>query len=199
MQLLHISKHASERIYERTGLSAYQIAKIINKKQYIKLSGKPGLAQKEYLLFYDQENKTYFVIYRDTIDGTLITVLLLEQYEKNILTIVTDTQKQAAYQLITIQKTECQKPSRIHLTASYRNSDGNLKTKKMKKFDLCKHCKDDIALFISSHLDIFELKLLASEQSIEYTAIAWFSVRLGEKGEPTILYPPEQSESVMTH
>lgn len=81
----HISKHANERIFQRTRLSAFDIARLIDQKQFVNLGEKPGQT-KEYLLFYDQHSEeSYFVVFRDSIDGTVITIITLAIRKKRIV------------------------------------------------------------------------------------------------------------------
>ena len=91
---IHFSSHAFERVLQRTKLSPFDIAKIIDVKACIDLGSKPGIL-KRHVLFYSTVDSAFFVAIQDVIDGTIITLLPLE-YHDNLAWPVAEEQKQAA-------------------------------------------------------------------------------------------------------
>lgn len=184
----HFSIHAFERIAQRTKLSCFDIANILDRRQCVLLGSKPGLS-KEYVLFYSQPDDAYFVALQDIIDGTVITVLPLE-YHENLAWGVTQNQKNTARNLAAvIQCADEKQPSKFIVAAGYISNDGTLKVKDLKKFEV-EIYGEDMMSFVGSHLDKFELTQMASGKSIDYIAIEWFSIRRGRDGARVSLSPP---------
>ena len=186
----YFSMHAFNRVSQRTKLSCFDIANILENMQYVLLGSKPGLT-KQYLLFYSELDAEYFVVLQDVINGTVITVLPLE-YHENLAWVVTESQKIKARELATtIQCYKSDKPSYFVVSAGYIADDGALKVKELKKFYINLY-GEDIVLLIKSHLDKFELTEMTLKKSIDYKMVVWFSIRLGKKGARISFLPPEK-------
>ena len=73
----HFSKHAFDRIAQRTHLRCEDIARILDQKLALNTGRKPGL-NRNHLLFYSIPDDDFFVAIQDELTGTIVTVLPLD-------------------------------------------------------------------------------------------------------------------------
>ena len=82
----HFSRHAFERIAQRTKLSCEEIALIIDRKLIVNTGRKPGF-DRNHLLFYSAPDDNFYVAIQDGLTGTVVTVLPLD-YHANLAWVV---------------------------------------------------------------------------------------------------------------
>ena len=78
----NFSKHAFERIEQRTSLSYEEIAFILDRKLTVNVGKKPGI-HRNHLLFYSIADDDFFVVIQDELMGTVVTILPLD-YHANL-------------------------------------------------------------------------------------------------------------------
>lgn len=76
----HLSDHAGLRVDQRTSLNAEAIADQIDRRVYLPLGRVPGF-NKEHLLLFSAPDDACFVVVRDWVCGTVITVLPLNYHD----------------------------------------------------------------------------------------------------------------------
>lgn len=186
----HFSKHALIRITQRSKLSTFELANMLEDRRYVLLGSKPGMT-KQHLLIYSAVDLEYFVVIQDDIDGTIVTVLPTE-YHENLAWAVTEEQKDKARELATI-KIECKSvaPSSFIISAGYLAEDGTLKIKKLGKLPT-RIYGDDIEHLIESHFDRFELLQMTQKHGVDYDKVEWFSIKLGCHGILKSFLPPRE-------
>ena len=77
----HFSKHAMIRISQRTKLTYFDIADILDFGLAINVGEEPVLDRKHWL-FYSSADSEYFIAIQDSITGLVITVLPKHYHEK---------------------------------------------------------------------------------------------------------------------
>lgn len=75
-----LSGHADLRVEQRTALGPHEITEQIDRKVYLSLGMVPGF-NKEHVLLYSAPDDACFVVVRDRICGTVITVLPLNYHD----------------------------------------------------------------------------------------------------------------------
>ena len=73
----HFSRHAFERIGQRTKLSCEEIASILDRGLVFNTGKKPGF-NRNHLLFYSEPDDDCYVAIQDGLTGTVVTVLPLD-------------------------------------------------------------------------------------------------------------------------
>jgi|LWDU01.1.fsa_nt_gi hypothetical protein len=86
MEPSHFSKHALKRIRQRTKLSLFDIADILDYRKTVNI-GSIIVFDKNHYLFYSKLDNSYFVIIQNNTTGKVITILPLEYHENSTLTI----------------------------------------------------------------------------------------------------------------
>jgi hypothetical protein len=183
----HFSRHAFERIAQRTKLSCDEIAYILDHKLTINTGRKPGF-NRNHLVFYSAIDDDFFVALQDGHTGTVVTVLPLD-YHSNLAWKVSSEDLEAAKNLsFNVSETKAQqKPGSnstiFMISGHFIDSNGNYKTKRIKSFYSAPY-ENDIKLFLADHEVFDNLPLFAKEKGIDYKMIFRISIRHGSKGSP---------------
>lgn len=113
MNTKYFSVHAKQRLKERTSLETATLAKILDSKRYVSVGSEEAL-NREHCLFYDVNKKSFFVVIRDVVFGTLITVLPIEYYSNLAKQVDEKSLLQAKALMETPSKEKVEKPKVIH-------------------------------------------------------------------------------------
>lgn len=137
----YMSTHAQRRLQERTKMSAYEIASLLDKGRYVDIGRKPGF-HRHHLVFYSKKDDCCFVAIRDENSGTVVTVLPLN-YQANLAWPVRAEDESYARTLATRgpsartlheKGSAKKKPKRFHVGAQYMDSQGDRHTQFLASF-----------------------------------------------------------------
>lgn len=186
----HFSRHAGERVAQRSRLSCFEIAMILEARAYVGLGTKPGI-NREHLLFYSPPDEAFFVLLRDTIDGTVVTVLPLEYHER--LAWAVSPAALASARTLAAQRSHSTAsrtaPAVIRISVHYLDAAGKQKTALVEKLDAARW-RQGLAQVVKAHLTRDEVADYARRLGVPYAAIYGLSLRLGKHGAPLVVDPP---------
>jgi len=184
----YFSDHAKQRLKERTLLSTAALSKILEKKRYV-VVGKESALNREHCLFYDIDKKEHFVVIRDVVFGTLITVLPINFYANLVKSISEQQLTEAKNLQVTPPKEKADKPygpgflpPKISIIAHLIDIEGKQKNKSIIQFE-SQNYKNSIDTLIN---DPSAVESIVSElQKLERTVKEIFAVsaRIGSRGE----------------
>jgi hypothetical protein len=133
----NFSRHAFERLTERTSMKCEEISAILDKGLFVNTGSKPGI-NKDHLLFYSPKDKDYFVAIKDHFRGTIITILPLD-YQDNLAWKISEAEcvrakamSDAAIPTRTSTLSGSKNtipPSLFYVSGHFTDEDGNQKTK----------------------------------------------------------------------
>ena len=81
-RITYFSKHALKRLDQRSVLTFYELAKILDCRVFVEIGSEPGF-NREHRLFYSVKDKSYYVAIQDAHTGSVVTVLPPD-YHQNI-------------------------------------------------------------------------------------------------------------------
>ena len=199
--LTYFSKHARYRIEHRTRLTDAEITDILENKHIVDIGTEPA-SRRVHLLFYSLLDDAYFIAVRDSLYGTVSTLLPLEFHALMAWPV-----KQADLDLAKVkaQKYElrlhelrpppvAKLPNTVYITAfTFSSFEGSFKHGKIKLLTL----KVEEGKYSSSEAVIKDLKHLAPELKRKAEAKAPLStiesimVMLGRDGVPGWITPDQ--------
>ena len=189
MNTKYFSAHAKQRLKERTSLETSALSKILDSKRFISV-GREEALNREHCLFYDVNKKSFFVVIRDIVFGTLITVLPIEYYVNLANPIDEKFFHQARALMETPPKEKVEKPKVIHpdhkvnlnIIAHCINFENRQLTKVILRLDAkeYRHSVDNVTKD-KSVMD----SIIQNLRELEPTVKEIFAVsgRVGSKGE----------------
>jgi hypothetical protein len=183
----HFSKHAFQRIAQRTKLSCEEIARILDRGLVVNTGRKPGL-NRNHLVFYSVPDDNFFVAIQDGLTGTVVTILPLE-YQANLAWQVTEQDCVKARDIVLGTTYEEQslkatsKASAFVISGHYLDGEGNQKTKVILKTGSGIY-GNEIKAFLSDQSIFSRLDELAVAKAIDPERMFGVSIRLGRHGEP---------------
>jgi len=185
----NFTSHAITRLNERTSLKPMELNAMLCGAYCVNIGSKPGINKTHYL-FYSDKDDNFFVAVLDNLDGTIITVWLLD-YQESLGWAVTDDQKEEAVRLsrdyAVAESNRQAQPSNYLLTVAYTNNEGRLLN--------CMVAKVPISEFNASpewsfkNLTIIKNNLLEKlkAKKDDVSSMHWLSVREGKKGDFTVI------------
>lgn len=186
----HFSRHAFQRIAQRTKLSCEEIARILDQGLAVNTGRKPGF-NRNHLVFYSMPDDDFFVVIQDGLTGTVVTILPLE-YQANLAWQITDQDCAKAREILLNApraalplKTESD-ASHFILSSHFVDSEGNQKTKVLFKRGSWRY-GNDIKAFLSDPAAFSNLDELARSKGIDPMRMFSVSIRLGNKGDPILI------------
>lgn len=195
----HFSRHAFERVNQRTKLKCTEIAWILDRGYFVNTGRKPGCFR-EHLLFYSIPDDDYFVALRDEVTGSVITILPL-QYHANLAWVISEAQCDQAKKLVvsippeSIQTREEVPPAVVVISCHFIDENGNQKSKILCKKDSAAY-KFDLNRVIADEEIFCDFPFLARQKSIDPDSIFSISFRLGNRGDPVIIDLVEKNRDV---
>lgn len=178
------SRHAFDRLQERTKITAEEIAILFDNNVYLNLGAKPGLI-KHHILFYSKDDNDFYVAIQDNLNGDIITILPLD-YHSNLAWGVTERDKEK----VLLKYKEYEKKLETPLeTAKYNIKIHFLFEEKFKSLDVSNKALVDYESSVERLLNDQgvqgEIKEVIKKNKIEVTDDILISVRIGRKGKPT--------------
>lgn len=183
--LAHFTRHAFERIAERTTLTCEELARILDRKLTINTGSKPGL-NKVHLLFYSVCDDDFFVAIQDELTGTVITVLPLD-YHANLAWDIPEeycAQAKALYLNAPVKNEEpAAKSTVFYVSARFLDDNGLQKTKVIKKVESLGY-NNEISALMRDQAFFDQIECFAKEKNIDYKMVFALSIKHGKKGAP---------------
>lgn len=184
------SKHALQRLAERTSVPPESFVDLLEKKIFINVGNAPGF-NREHLLFYSPEDNNFFVAVRDYLTGTVVTVLPLDFHENLAWRIKPDDCDRAKSLLLAEVERKKQQaisvtPKVFIVSAHYRDENWNQKTKQVLKLDSSKYSNQLSKLFQDPNFYIL-LDDASEKKGLSSKYILGISVRHGNKGSPIMI------------
>lgn len=183
----HFSKHALQRISQRTKLNYFSIADILDYGGAIDVGTEPVFDRK-HLLFFSDIDDCFFVAIQDSITGLVVTVLPIDYHENIAWKIEADAfleSRRLAYNCLEMNREESAKvPASILIVkARYLSEEGYQKTVTLTKLKSAEHGED--LSNILNH-ESFESKILAHCKRKEISPFSLYeiTIALGNDGEP---------------
>lgn len=186
----HFSRHAFERLAQRTHLSCEEIARILDRGLVVNTGRKPGL-NRNHLVFYSVPDDDFFVAIQDELTGTVVTILPLE-YQANLAWQVSDEDCVKAREILLSALKEESTQQTISastlfmVSGHFIDSEGNQKTKVILKTASASY-QNDIKAFLSDDLLFSKLNELAESKGINARQMFGISIRLGNRGAPILI------------
>lgn len=183
----HFSRHAFERIEQRTKLPCEEIARILDRKLALNTGRKPGF-NRNHLLFYSAPDDDFYVAIQDGLTGTIVTVLPLD-YHANLAWSVPPEdciKAKKLYLNAPVEDAQTQPASNATLfviSGHFLDGGGNQKTKVLQKLSSLPY-ENDIKKLLSDQDYFAKLDLLAAEKGIDAKRMFGISIRLGNHGAP---------------
>lgn len=119
----HTTRHAHKRLQQRTALSEAELRALLDAGAFVDVGRKPG-CDRQHLLFWSATDRTAFVALRDTLTGSVVTVLPLD-YHARLAWCIGDAEIERARQRAARKTTG---PGRLRLSVHYLDEEGRLKT-----------------------------------------------------------------------
>lgn len=110
-----ISKHAAKRVSIRTDMTSAAVAAQLDQGLFVDLGKVPGFSR-QHLLFYSELDDECFVAIRDSVVGTVVTVLTLE-YHANLAWPVSSAQCENAKQIFLSARQKAQEAASAEAAA----------------------------------------------------------------------------------
>ena len=165
----HFSRHAFERIEQRTKLSCEEIARILDRKLALNTGRKPGF-NRNHLLFYSAPDDDFYVAIQDGLTGTIVTVLPLD-YHANLawnIPLEDCIKAKELYLTAPVEDMQTQPASNATLfviSGHFLDGGGKQKTKVLQKLSSLPY-ENDIKKLLSDQAYFAKLNLLAAEKGI---------------------------------
>jgi len=191
-RITHFSKHALDRLEQRSSLTYYELAKILDCHVFIDIGSEPGF-NRQHRLFYSDKDKAFYVAIQDTQTGGVVTVLPTE-YHENISWKIKPSDLLAAKDLALLPPKEFEDyestflidntpPSTFFITALFNDFDGNPKI----MGDILKVSASpynmDIGQLISDETFEKNIQNSLGKKDVASSSVYGISIRLGKKGE----------------
>lgn len=168
-----LTRHAKQRIEERTTLNKEELTIILKRKLYVNLGTKPGL-HKTHLLVYSVKDDGYFVLVQDINNGDVITIWT-EEYHNNLAMKITDEHKQKAKSLM--ENLEAVDDFSFTASAVYIDEKGNNRSKKLLKFRTENSIPLTEKYFIDNFIKNGKIKEAVKEKGFNPNFILGYSVK----------------------
>lgn len=180
------SKHALERINQRTLLNYFTIADILDYGGTVDI-GTEFFFDKKHWLFYSHLDDCYFIAIQDSFIGTVVTVLPLDYYENlnfKVKDKYLDEAKQKYISYKSIRKESIKEPpSVIVIKAKYISDYGYQKTSTIKKLKSIDY-KENIFDFLRDELFESTVSLYCEQKGVDVSKVFLISISHGNNGEP---------------
>lgn len=185
MKLDSFSSHAALRLRERTSMSPWVLAGMLDSGAVLNLGSKPGINKNHYL-FYSKKDDDCFVAVVDNLVGTIVTVWLLE-YQKNLGWAVSQQQKDQAKNLALEYDNRPKvknEPLTAIVSAGHINEAGEVKVTAIGKSPIAD--LEVTGLFARSSNRPLKSRVTDAlkEKGITGFTPIWVSVRFGNKNPP---------------
>ena len=191
-RITHFSKHALDRLEQRSSLTFYELAKILDCHVFIDIGNEPGF-NRQHRLFYSDKDEAFYVAIQDIHTGGVVTVLPPE-YHENISWKIKSHEFMQAKELAlappkefedyeNISLTNNIPPSTFIITALFNDIDGNPKIMS----DILKISASpynmDIGKLISDRTFGRDIQNTLEKKDVASNSVYGISIRLGKKGE----------------
>lgn len=186
----HFSRHAFERIAERTKLSCEEIARMLDRKLALNTGRKPGF-NRNHLLFYSVPDDDFYVAIQDELTGTVVTILPLD-YHANLAWKITPEDCTKAKELsinATVEHVQTQStysPTVFIVRAHFLDGEGKQKTKVIQKISSASY-ENDVNRLLSDQTVFSKFNLFAAKIGIDPKKIFGITICLGNNGTPIII------------
>jgi len=185
----HFSRHAFERIGQRTSLSCEEIAEILDRELVINTGRKPGF-NRNHLLFYSHRDRDCFVAIQDGLTGTVVTILPLD-YHKNLAWKISEADCEKAKEVFLaapplVKRGPSEPPKVFVISGLFLDENGRQKTKVLLKTS-CAPYENDLKKFLADD-DVFRrIEDLAFAKGIPNERMFSIAVRHGNDGIPVVI------------
>src|SRR5690554_2401054 len=186
----NFTSHAIMRLNERTSVKAMELNAMLCGGYCVNIGSKSGINKTHYL-FYSEKDDNFFVAVLDNLDGTIITVWLLD-YQEILSWAVTNDQKEEAVRLsrayaVDEANRQTKKPSNYLLSVGYTNSEGRLLNCLVAKVPISEFNNAPEWSFknLTDIKNNLMEKLKAKKDDV--SSMHWLSIREGKKGDFTVI------------
>jgi len=190
-RITYFSKHALKRLDQRSILTFYELAKILDCRVFVEIGSEPGF-NREHRLFYSVKDKSYYVAIQDAHTGSVVTVLPPD-YHQNICWPVKEEEFSAAKNIAlnppkeyedyeNIESANTEPSSTFIVAVHFNDTEGMQKTKEALKIGALPYNRDISALLNDISLE-YEIKHALVKKGIKSDSVWSISIRLGKKGE----------------
>ena len=195
-RITHFSKHALERLEQRSTLTYYELAKILDCQVFIGIGREPGF-NREHRLFYSKKDGLFYIAIQDIHTGYVVTVLPPE-YHENISWRIKDDEFIAAKELALTPPKEFEDyeniatisnlpPSTFIVSAHFNDIEGKQKTKQLLKISSSPYNEEIEKLIKDKYFEGDILRSL-SKKNITPDSVWLISIRFGQKGDRVYFY-----------
>lgn len=183
------SKHALERVSQRTTLTYFSIADMLDFGGAVDV-GTEIVFDRKHWLFYSEEDDCCFVAVQDAFTGLIITVLPLDYHENLAWKIQDEHLEEAKRKSLSHKKsyiaTPKEPPSIIIIKARYMSLDGYPKTSTLTKFRSSDY-RDNLYNVLSDKSFESEISHHCKRKGIDHTSVFEISIALGNDGDTLII------------
>jgi len=191
----YFSKHALKRIKQRTKLSCFTIADMLDFGLAVHI-GSEIVFDRKHWLFYSSLDDCCYVAIQDPLTGLVVTVLPVD-YHENLAWKVLDAQLAQAKEISSqdishlihqsstpsVKLHEDIAPSTIILKAHYLSEQGYMKTSLLAKIKADDY-DGDLLNFVKDESFDAEVEFHCKKKCIAPLTVSLLSLALGKKGEP---------------
>lgn len=183
----HFSRHAFERIAQRTKLRCEEIAHILDRKLALNTGRTPGF-NRNHLLFYSVPDDDFYVAIQDGLTGTVVTVLPLN-YHANLAWHISQEDCVRAKELcinVPAEDVQTQPTSNATvfiISGHFIDGEGNRKTTVIQKISSAPY-ENDVKQLLSDQSFFSKLDMSVAKKEIDAKRIFEITIRLGKKGTP---------------
>lgn len=183
----HFSRHAFQRVAQRTGLSCEDVTRILNRGLTVNSGQVPGF-NRNHLVFFSVPDKAFFVAIQDALTGTVVTILPLE-YQANLAWKITEQDCAKAKALLLNAppiQTETPSASVFVISGHFLDADGTQKTKVIHRIASVRY-RDELKMLLADDELFSELHKMAEAKGIDAKRMFGISVRHGNHGDPVAI------------
>jgi len=186
----HFSRHAFERVTQRTKLSCEEISRILDLKLALNTGRKPGL-NRSHLLFYSHEDNDFFVAIQDDLTGTVVTILPLDYHANLAWSISPEECSKAKELFFSVPQEEVKSHKKFDavqfvISIHYLDDNGKQKTKVLKKISSQPY-NNKIKNLLTDESFFTKLDMFITEHGLDARQVFGISIRLGSHGVPVFV------------
>ena len=174
---VYFSRHAFDRLGERTQLTARDVHEIFAKRKYVNMGGKPGV-MKDHLLFFSVQDKACFVAIQDAINGEVVTVLPPEYHANLAWPIPAEAEAEAMR--LAYRREPAAASTVFKVRVRYFNEDGAPKARTLPSIASAPY-GNDIGRLLAEH-DLSGIVKAARKKGVTVDDRTTFVFRYGKRG-----------------
>lgn len=193
----YFSKHAFDRLKQRTALTCNDVTSILDLNLMVNLGSIPGF-NRRHLLIYSVFDDDFFIVIQDYLTGIIVTILPVE-YHENIAWNISMEEKDKAKEILIrsefgskkidqfFQKQKLPTPAKnFVINAYFIDKSGMQKSQCILKVK-SNYYNNEVKYLISDGQVMSEIQEIIKNKLVNFDSAFAISIRLGSHGNPVIV------------